>query len=433
MTLSHPPVLAHLRRGQMAVIMVISILLFMLLLFPLIDLFVKNEGKWSVKEKKTTAAFHLAEAGVDRARWKLIENTDMWTITSTGTISGYHFDKVYSAENGGAYAINISSDPASADRRIVESVGRDKTGGQTRRIKAVLINDGAADFSIWAGAEVENTGNAHVEWGPVYSGNSINAAGMTYPRYFSAGHVSPQDGGSTTSSTDGVYWWSYYTMPPAPNVKFSAYMSSAIAGGSAPNGCGNGNSSTYYYVGNAVFKGCNDTSGKTYYITGNVNFVPGSGGNFIVGDVLSLGEVTVQGNGGGNGNYNADLPPKAWKEYGANWAHYLTFDPVGTGSPPTPATYAAAVASDYIATGKTYPLTQVIVHGFLYAGQEQKLSGGGSGIVHGVLLVGEEVELQTSNFTVYYDAGVATGIRLQGVNIKLHSWYEVSPVWPSGL
>ncbi len=421
------------RRGQMAVMMVIGILLFLLLMFPVMNLFVQNEAKWSVKEKKATEAFHLAEAGVDRARWKLLENTDMWNITSTGTISGYHFDKTYTTEDGGTYAINITSDPADGDRRIVESVGRDKTGAQTRRIRAVLINDSAADFSVWSGVQIENTGNAHIEWGPVYSGNSINATGMTYPRYFSAGHVSPQDGGSSSASTDGVYWWSYYAIPPTPNVKFSVYLASAVDSGNAPNGCGNGNSSTYYRVGNATFKGCNDTSGKTYYITGNVDFVPGSGGNFIVGNVLSLGEVTVQGNGGGNGSYNANIPPMAWKEYGANWAHYLTFDPAGSGSPATPATYAAAVASNYIATNKTYPLTEVIVHGFLYAGKEHELTGGGSGVVHGVLMVGKEVEMQTSSFKVYYDDGVATDILLQGVNIRLYSWYEVPPVWPSGL
>ncbi len=38
------------RAGQMAITMVISILLFLMLMFPVMDLFVQNEGKLSVKE-----------------------------------------------------------------------------------------------------------------------------------------------------------------------------------------------------------------------------------------------------------------------------------------------------------------------------------------------------------------------------------------------
>lgn len=422
------------RPGQMAISMVISILLFLLLMFPVMDLFVQNEGKWSVKEKKSTTAFHLAEAGVDRARWKLLESDDMWIMTGTGTIAGYNFDQVYTAESGGTYAIQITSHPTDADMRVVESVGKDRTGGQLRRIKAILRNDNAADFATRAANMVSNTGgNDHIHWGPVISGNSIDATGRTYPRYYSAGHVTPQDGGSTSASTDNVYWWSYYDIPAFPKIKFSTYLSSAqasdLAFGGAPNGCGNGNSSTYYHIGNAEFKGCHDTSNRTYYITGDATFKSGGTGNFIRGTVIILGNVIISGSGGADGNYDADLPPEAWKEYGAEWSYYKSeYDPGCTH-----ATYNDAVSANYQATGITYELDTVMLHGFMYTGGSQGLQGGGNCTLHGVLLSNQDATMGTSTMDIYYDNNVAKDILIQGVNIKLHSWYEVKAEWPSGL
>jgi len=417
-----PAATGAFRPGQMAITIVLSILLFLVLMFPVMNMFVKNESKWSVKEKKATAAFHLAEAGVDRARWKLLENDDMWAITSTGTIAGYHFDKVYTAEDGGTYAINITSDPVDGNRRIVEAVGRDPKGVQLRRIKAVLVNDNPNNFSARGGNQVVNTGgNDHLEWGRVISGNSIDAAGRTFPRFYSAGHVTPQDGGSSSASTDNVYWWSFYDVPPFPKVKFAAYLASATASGADP--CG-GN---YYTVGNRDFKGCHDTSEKTYYITGDTTFSSGGGGNFIRGTIITLGNLSISGSGGGDGAYAARLPPEAWKEYGNNWAHYKTFD---AGAP---ATYAAAVSASYLAVNKTYPLTNVLVHGFVYTGGNQGLQGGGNCNLNGALLSNQNATMGTSSMVIYYDDNVAEGIQVQGVNLKVHSWYEVKPDWPSGL
>lgn len=423
-----------MRRGQMAITIVIVVLLFLLLVFPVINMFVQNEGKWSVKEKKSTAAFHLAEAGIDRARWKLMENTDMWTITSTGTLPGYKFDKVYTDVGGGSYAITISSDPVDADKRIVESVGRDASGTEVRRIKAVLVNSNSADFATRAVNMVSNTGgNDHIELGPVISGNTIDATARTFPRYFSAGHVTPQDGGSTAASTDNVYWWSYYAIPPMPNVKFAVYMSSAQwfndHGINAPDGCGSASGATYYRVGNAEFKNCQDTSGRTYYITGDVTFKSGgASGNFIRGTVIMLGNFIVSGTGGASGAYNARLPPEAWKEYGANWSHYKTTFDAGA-----PVDYATAVSTNYLATGKTYPLSNVLIHGFMYTGGSQGLTGGGNCNLNGVLLSNVNATMGTSTMGIYYDDDVAADIQLQGVTITLSSWYEVKGEWPGGL
>lgn len=418
----------RLRKGQMAIMMVLTSILFLLIMIPLIDLYVKNEAKWSVKEKKSTTAFHLAEAGIDRARWKLLETDEMWVMTSTGVIPGYNFDKTYSDVAGGTYAIRISSDSSDPEKRIVESVGRDAATTEMRKIRAVFVNNAAVDFSARAENQAANTGgNDHVEWGPIYAGVSINATARTFPRLFSAAHVTPQDGGSTTSGTDNVQWWSYYDIPDTPKVKFSVYLASASNSGAAPDGCGNGASSTYYRAGNATFKGCHDTSNKTYYITGDVTFDSGGGGNFIRGTMIILGSVNVSGNGGSDGAYAARLPPEAWKEYGNAWSHYLTFDS------DAPSTYAAALAANYQATGHTYNLTDVLFHGFMYTGGSQGLNGGGNCNFNGSLLAGVNATMSTSGFCLYYDDEVASEVLLSGIDIDLYSWYEVHPSWPSGL
>ena len=99
-----------LRRGQMALMMVLTTLMFLLIMVPVIERFVQNEGKWSMKSRKTALAFNLAEAGIDRAYWKLIENTDNWNIISGGDdLAGYADDVVYEDIDGGSYRINMSS------------------------------------------------------------------------------------------------------------------------------------------------------------------------------------------------------------------------------------------------------------------------------------------------------------------------------------
>src|SRR5205814_999454 len=110
-----------------------------------------------------------------------------------------------------------------------------------------------------------------------------------HPRFFSAGHVSPQDGGSTSPQTDNIQWWSYYAVPPQPAIDFSFYESSASASGDPPSGCpGHGSSYLITGVSAVTFKGCQDSSGKPYVIQqADVTFKPGGGGNFITGSVIA--------------------------------------------------------------------------------------------------------------------------------------------------
>ena len=90
----NPTSLGASRRGQMAITMVISVLLLLLIAIPMMDTYVKNEAKWTVKERKSTLAFHLAEAGLDRAVWRLNEKSTNWDDAALGTVfTGYNNDK----------------------------------------------------------------------------------------------------------------------------------------------------------------------------------------------------------------------------------------------------------------------------------------------------------------------------------------------------
>ncbi|MFH1618453.1 MAG: hypothetical protein ABIG11_00955 [bacterium] len=424
------------KKGQVLVIAVLLIAVLSVLI-PAMVWWASNDTKASVKQKKSTTAFHLAEAGIDRAHWKLMERADIWVETGSTTLSGYNFDKAYYDIGGGTYTIKISSDPTDNTKRIVESIGMDSSNNELRKIRAVYSGSGAVDFAVRA----ERTGavgaNVDIHWGPVMSGFSLNVGTRKFPRYYSAGHVSDLDGGAVGANTDDVQWWSYYSIPPKPIVKTEVFLSSATDSGNAPNGCGNGASSTYYFDGNAVFSGCQDTSNTSYYITGDASFSPGGGSiqNFIRGNLIVMGNLNVTGDGGGVGTYDAVVPPNAWKEYGNYWVvtGFKGFkDKFDTGAP---ATYALAKSQNYVTPSTvTYHLDNVLVQGFVYVGGSQGLTGGGNAIFHGVMMSAVDTVMTTSGFSLYFDNTIAENIPLSGTIITLSSWDEISPVtWPAGL
>ena len=98
--------------GQILVIVLLGLVV-LTILVPALVYYVQNEAKWTIKERKKTTAFHLAEAGIDRGIWKVKESTSTFTLASTGVaINGYKFDNEYSDINGGLYRITFSSGPA---------------------------------------------------------------------------------------------------------------------------------------------------------------------------------------------------------------------------------------------------------------------------------------------------------------------------------
>lgn len=407
-----------------ALVLVIMLVVILAVMVPAMVMWSVQENKASTVQKASTKAFHLAEAALDRGYWKLIESQANWTATSSATIAGYNFDTAYADIDGGSYAVRISSYPDDSEKRIIEGVGKDTVTGQVRHIKAIYVNAGAVTSAIKAQKTVSVGAAVRVHWGPIMSGTGINTGGRNFPRFYSGGNISPQDtDGAGGINTDGVQWWSYYQVPDMPPIDLDFYQSSAVNSGVPPSSkCG----TSYYINTSKTFKGCQDTTGKPYFITGDATFSPGSGGNFITGSLIVLGNLSISGNGGGSGSYNAKVPLKAWREYGNNWAQYQSYD---SGAP---ASYSAAVSENY-SSAATYPLSTVLIHGFVYVGGSQGLVGGGNGILHGAMITANDATVGTSTFDLYYDSEIATAVRMTGIALSRVSWDEASPVWPSGL
>jgi hypothetical protein len=407
-----------------ALVITILILVIMSILVPAMIWWSTQDSKSSVAKMHSDRALHLAEAAVDRGYWKLIESSENFTLTATQPLTNYNFDKVYTDMDTGLYTIKISSDPVSSNKRIIEGIGYVPSQGIVRKIKAVYINQTTSTHSIYANHSIYLGGAVRVHWGPVMAGVSIDTHNATYPRFYSGGSIDPYDMDPSPPNTDDLQWWSYYEVPPMTSIDLDYYKMEAQNAGSPPYTCG----TSYYIEGNKSFKGCHDSSGNVYYVTGDVRFRAGAGGNFIVGDVIALGDITIQGSGGGVGSYDATIPSKAWEEYGADWSQYLTYDPTA------PATYEEAVSSGYEAVSKTYHIDNVVIHGMLFVGGSMGLTGGGNAVVHGLIMSSNDSVESGSNFDLYFDDTISIQAQTSGTNLTQESWEEISNAsWPSGL
>ncbi|MFA5975086.1 MAG: hypothetical protein WC859_02860 [Elusimicrobiota bacterium] len=409
-------------RGGQVLVGAIVLLLILAILVPFLVRQTQQESDWTLKGQRTTRAFHVAEAAVeDGYRQMILSSATYQSVLNYVIPSGFNFDQTYTGISGGEYQIRFAR--LGANSISITGVGRDRDHKEVRAVQATYATAGLGNYSIGAQDTASFGASVDVHWGSVTSLTSIATGGRTYPRFYSTGNVTPQDSnGGTPPNTDSYQWWSFRTdLPPFPSLDFAYYQAAATAAGtSADADCG-----AYFVNGNKSFKGCQDTTGNVFYITGDCTLQAGSGGNFIEGTLICGNNITVSGNGGSaNGVTDvATVPPLAWQEYYYDWATYKVFDPGA------PATYAAAEAADYVATGVTYNLTGILVHGFIFAGGAAGLNGGGNGRFHGAVYTPGTATLTTSNFTVYFDNTVAASVHTQGSTPTRTAWREISCGW----
>jgi len=229
------------RKGFLLVgVMIIFLLL--LLIVPVMVKFVQYDTKISVKDQKSTIAFSLAEAAVDRGYWKVKNSTTTFAQVMTGgTLPGYHFDTAYTEISGGSYRINITSGPL-ADQITVYGEGRDSFKKEFRAIKAVY-NNSSVPGAILSGGKLTADAGSTVHWGPIMAKGDITVSTGTdhsgnnlrtyYPRKLSQGTVRPLDptGDTNPPNTDNLEWWSNYNVPELPVFDLTAMRSSAAATG----------------------------------------------------------------------------------------------------------------------------------------------------------------------------------------------------------
>ncbi|MBI4051313.1 MAG: hypothetical protein HY400_02285 [Elusimicrobia bacterium] len=420
----------------------LAILLMMVLaiLIPTMVWWVQQDTISSVKQKKSTTAFHLAEAAIDRARWKLQETGANWASTASGVLSNYNFDKTFTDVPGGTYVIKISSDATNKNRRIAEGVGRDSSTNEVRRIRAVFEQQ-TFDSAIWSGGDIDvNGASSRVHWGPIRAQKKIEmAAGVRFPRLYSKDKITPDPpycGSPTcTNKTDNIQFWAYFDVPPRPEIKLgdlktiaqssgTYFTTSQDWGNAYPGGSCTGcppwlNAGTTWFAQNAIW----------YFDLDPTEELKLTGSKFIYGTVIITGKLTLQG--GGNSSYMIIPPPDAWREYkivdtvaADEWYGDMggaipspvspTFE---FGKTPCPAYQADNCIND-----------KVSFRGFVYAQNEFDASGGD--LVHGMIIVDKDEVSNSGNILVFYDPGAINNVPVGFASVTLVEWDEVPGVWP---
>lgn len=327
------------------IVMVIGIMVITLILIEGIVLWLQNESKWAVKYKRSTSAFHLAEAGIDRGVWTLKKSTGTWNKAATGVVvSGYDFDETYEDIPGGEYRMQFSSGPGAREVTIV-SEGRDPSTNEVRAVEVVYKNQ-MFQAGIMSGGIITWSNHLQVHWGPVVAHKNIvidsNAAQEYSPRKFSKQVVSCSNKGNERDTngldppnTDNAEWWSDYDVPEMPILDFAALRASAQTTSTLnvygcqttkaawvpmgnPNKCAGGSGAHNDDFEMSVL---HPDFNKNYvwYWDGNVEFTRGQTINESVG---IYGTVIIRGNmkiGNNVGDaypvFAGDVPDDAWKEY----------------------------------------------------------------------------------------------------------------------
>ncbi len=223
------------KRNGFLLVGVLLIFVFMLIIVPVMVRWVQDDTKISVKDQKSTLAFNLAEAAVDRGYWKVKSSTGIYSSVALGSvINGYHFDSVYTDVPGGSYRVNVSSGPGT-DQVTILGEGRDSDSKETRTIKAVFTNTSVPGAILSAGQLNANDVDSTIHWGPIMAkGDIVLATGYpNYPRKLSMQTVKPRDPTNDTNppNTDSLEWWSNYNVPDLPIFDFNTMRSSAAQTG----------------------------------------------------------------------------------------------------------------------------------------------------------------------------------------------------------
>ncbi len=223
-----------MKRKAFILPMIISLILIFFIVTPVIINWIKTDTKHTVKQQKSSVAFNLAQAGIERGYWKIKSSTSTFNKVLMGeTLSGYNFDTVYSDIKGGRYRIKITSGTEPKEVVIIAE-GIDDTSKEKRAIKAVYRNQ-TITGAMLSGARINPSGNTTIHWGPILSHGEINLSqgqqNVYFPRKFSRQLVKPRDQSLDPPNTDSLEWWSAYDVPELPMFDFATIRSSAEANG----------------------------------------------------------------------------------------------------------------------------------------------------------------------------------------------------------
>lgn len=323
-------------RGQILPL-VLVILAVLMIMVPAVVYWMQVDSRQTAQQQRSTVAFNLAEAGIDRGMWKLKSSSGTWDKAMNGNpVNGYNFDTAYTDIAGGKYRIRFAPGPG-AGRVTITAEGQDTTTNEKRAIAAVYRNQCIPGAIISGGVVTwANAFSAH--WGPIMAQDNINitdanAAQEYFPRKFSRQVVTCNSkgyardtNGLTPPNTDGFEWWSDYDVPDLPVPDFATLRSSAAASGTlnvygckktgaswdGRSSCSGGTHTKHF--GNPAR---HPDAGKNYvwYWDGDVELAGSTGadGCAIYGTVICRGNLTL--NTGDNLSFTGPVPESAWQEY----------------------------------------------------------------------------------------------------------------------
>jgi len=460
-------------KGQ-TLLAALGIMLVLLLIVPAMVMMVVNEGRWTIKNKKSTTAYYLAEAGIDRGYWKVLENQDYWALLASDTIAGYDFDQAYSdvpstgTASLGTYCIKLSSyslfgTPVATNQRVITASGRDNAAKEIRTIELLLEKPPGVSGAIHA-QKIGFSGGGRVHWGPMISLQDITLSGaavVRYPRKYAKLKIQPQPpfdenaaapNYDTDSPNPHTEFWSYNEPPGVPNPppvdlpyykNLALYSTAAVAAG-----YGGGQ----YYSNTGNFSNLKDTQTWVRYTENDFKF---TGGTLVRGVVIAINTVEFSGGpankgtdacpGGAPSTVNrtycdaglspfyprtVNIPAGAWQEYqkiDTAAAGEYPGDQGGPGSPGLNATYIFGAASDTnLQTQSTLSCNEC----FIYAGNDFKATGGST--FAGAVLAPNNAGLGSGGAIIYYQDTL--NIKMTGGSAMYRKpWRQVIPYWPGGL
>ncbi|MBI4063785.1 MAG: hypothetical protein HY401_05735 [Elusimicrobia bacterium] len=400
-------------------------------ILPLLVFVAQNEAKWTVKQKKTTTAFQMAEAGIERGEWKLNESDSVWNQSLSSTvITGYNFDIVYKSTDSagrvsGEYKVRLIASSI-AGRVLVESMGRDVSADEIRAIEAEYSKS-FIETALLSRSVADLKTNFEVHWGPVVNYGSItDVPNFDFPRKVSKSSISGRD--TDPNVPNGHNYFSVWPSSPAtydynsyqtnlgnePTIDLEAYKTLAK------------NSSIPGLKKMSNGLAAADPVGSGYY-TENVDISLSSGGVIL----LNCSTCVIYVNGDVDfKDTDSQLQVRALIVTGVFDMNYdpvpdlVAKIPVGAETEYRYGTAPAVWTSNFSATGEggNYVVTGARVRGYVYVGGEFKNSGGGNPSIIGTLDVKGTVNV--NNTRIYYDAAVSTGVLTMNQNPRRTYWRE---------
>lgn len=452
-------VVGRIRKGQIFVVVLITVL-FLAVTIPVLIYLFEREAVWSVSHQKRTTAFHLAEAGIERALWKLREKQSNWDwIVSTGPLSGHNNDVIYSDVGAGFYRVVISS--VTRYQFKIVATAKDVIGREFRAIE-VIVERRDAPSSVFA-TSVNVSGSAKIFWGPLMSLGNMELQGSAselYPRKMARGSITRtggpvsyrnpccQDSDPGGLNTDGLEWWSYNSYPvPDPSViDTEAYKTQAQSQG-------------LYYTTNQTIPNLVDTNNSAvrYFDRCNAKFTGSKHFRGVV--IVDGGDLEFSGSGdSATGSYTVQVSSEAWKEYQKNTPEegdLCVIGPWGGGGSGKPhdGNYANGDDSEgdkdcrhqypgdegYHQAGLYNFNSGCVLHGnsggaptepisfkgFIYV-KGGNISASGSVSIHGAIQVDQGGSWSSGSFTIFYDPTLE--LKLINTRFSQISWREIGPL-----